>query len=252
MHIVKSTTIACLLLQEHRSPSPLHISNGMTSHTLVWLVAFACNFKLLHFQWRKRVRVYFKAHLQGVWWARRNCRGCEWTPKIPTTWLWDTWNLPLQNPFFDVKSPWSAWTSSNPHIHRSNTPTSKTSRPTRSKTFYRRCPFPKIKFDNDILQKSCRKTRRYCYVKRSIVFLKVKVCFKTKRNWNVIFDNSAAKWWCRRRSSGDARIWGITILSKRKLSVRRHEWKYFIAWPPLQANAWVKRTVRQNMWIWER
>ena len=64
-------------------------------------------------------------------------------------------------PFFNVESPWSAWTSSNPHIHRSNTPTPETSRPTCSNTFYRRCPFPKIKFDNNILQKSCRKTRCY-------------------------------------------------------------------------------------------
>jgi hypothetical protein len=70
-------------------------------------------------------------------------------------------------PFFNVESPWSAWTSSNPHIHRSDTSTSKTSRPTRSKTFYCWCSFPKIKLDNDILQKSCRKTRRYCDVERS-------------------------------------------------------------------------------------
>ena len=70
-------------------------------------------------------------------------------------------------PFFDVESPWSAWTSSNTHIHRSNTPTPETSRPTCSNTFYRWCTFPKIKFDNNIFQRSCRKTRRYCYVERS-------------------------------------------------------------------------------------
>jgi hypothetical protein len=35
---------------KHQSPSPLHISDGMTSHTLIRLVAFARNFKLLHLQ----------------------------------------------------------------------------------------------------------------------------------------------------------------------------------------------------------